>query len=191
MTMLNIENPASHVEALNAAFDQTQITFNDRAASLAKFRETHEITFDENGDPFAVYDAKLLPLAESFTRFAFDNRDHVDGRSLPRTSESGARSVVDAKSNYPTVAQRVEFIKTFGDQKWAELPMKAPEPVEEIRYQDQFRSLTLAQKSALIAQHGSDYVSMLPHRPDPNRAAGSFINHELIARQKKICPSRS
>lgn len=183
---MSIETSAANspeVQQLIDAFDKTGISWHDRAATLAAFRAQAEIYQKEDGELYTYYNGKEMPFHEGLVKHAIGNRIEVDARTLPKNT-------VDSKENYQSTAAKVAYIAKHGTDQWASLPRTSVVVPNVVEFQDDFRRLPLAEKARLLNED-PDFLVKLPARPDPNRAGQSYINHKLIERNKKICPSRN
>jgi hypothetical protein len=172
--------------AINQAFDATGVTFHDRAAALAAFKEGREVVF-EDGQPFALYDREFLPLGDALKRFAYDQRQHVDARTLPRTGVGTSRPGIASKADFPTVAEKIAFVNLHGADAWEKLPLTGIGSKEVVTVAD-FRRLPLAEKTRLI-NADPDYLYKLKPSPGLPQPGQARINHEAIERQKAIRPA--
>lgn len=170
------------VQALHDAFDATKITWHDRAATLAAFRAQAEIYKKEDGQLYSYFQGEEMPFHEALVKHAMGNRVEVDARTLPKNT-------VDSKENYVSVRAKVDFIQKHGEDAWSNLPTSSVVIPTVVQFQDDFRKLPLAEKARLLNED-PDYVAKLPARPNPNKVGETYINHELITKQKRICPSR-
>jgi hypothetical protein len=185
--------PGNRADTLNAAFDATSIKFHDRAQTLATFLNNgeREITYDESGQPFAKYDSEILPLADALKRFAYDDKLGLcDRRTLPREGVTPSRPGIASKADFATLREKLDWLAVNGDEAYALLPLTPPVSGEVLTREDYYR-LPRSQKTELAAKHGPDFLSTLPSKQDPNRTAGSYINHQALDRLKKINPSRN
>lgn len=189
---MTIENNIT-ADALNAAFDQTAIKFHSRADALAQFKGDgqREITLADDGQLYAMYDSEILPLADALKRFAYDDQTGVcDRRTLPRGGVSPSRPGIASKADFATVRDKLDWIATNGGDAYERLPLTPPVSGEVLTKQDYYR-LPRAQKAELAAKFGPDYVTTLPSKQDADRPnSQTYINHEALAKLKKICPSR-
>lgn len=173
-------------QKLNAAFDATGIKFNDRAQALASFKEGREIVYDESGEPCTRYDSEYLPLSDALTRFAYDRRDLVDGRTLPRQGAGSARPGTLSKADFTDVKSKVEFIREHGEDAYARLPLTGV-GTSEVKTRQDFMKLPREEK---VRRYAADpeCFNKLPSAPT-DQIKGSFINHAAIAKQQAIRPS--
>jgi hypothetical protein len=170
----------AEARALNEAFDQTGVKFHNRAEALAAFKENREIV-SEDGKLFARYDGELQPLSSCLLKFGWDNRQHVDGRSLPRTGAGLSRPGIDCKQNYKTTREKLDYIAANGADAWEKLPLSGPVS-NELKTQSDWYKLPRAERVRLTALD-PDAFSKLAPAPNP-RPTGAFIDHDAIARHK-------
>jgi hypothetical protein len=170
--------------AIHAEFDKSGVVFADRAAALAKLKLDHPITY-EDGVPVTTFDGRQVPLHKAIQRFAQVHRSDgtigVDKATLPDVPSHG----ITSKSEFSSTAERAQFISKFGFDEFDKLPLNTPPPTREIVYQDDYFRLSQPEKMALIDLHGPYYATSLPRRPT-GQTPGSFINHDLIAKNKAI-----
>lgn len=181
-----IQTNTDHAEALIASFDKTGITFNDRSATLEAITDGREIRYDDAGNPNITYDGQVLPLADALTRFAFDRRDLVDGRTLPKQGAGGGRVGTLSKADLPDYKAKAAFIAENGGDAYERLPLNPPAS-GELKYREDYYALSRSEKVKLIEKHGSDFATTLPRRPS-GQPLGAFIANDKLAELKKIRP---
>jgi len=171
-----IDQPAK----LHEAFEGTGITWNNRAEALADFRQGREIVY-EDGEPQVRYDGEFLHLKDALLRFGYDRRDLIDGRSLPKTGIGTARSGQASKADFETLASKVAYIREFGEDSWAKLPMKAPTGNGEVLTQEDFAALPRAEKVRRI-RLDPDCNAKLPRSAVGRSAQQGITHHEALAK---------
>jgi hypothetical protein len=165
---------------INAAFDETNISFHSRPEALAALRATGaEVTYDDAGVPHCRYDSEYLTLTEALTRLAMDQRSLADGRSLPR-GPSTARPNTLSRAEM-TTREKVDYVNLHGEEAFLKLPSK-PTATSEVRTTDDFRRLTRAEKVRRINEDPLAIYKLAPARTA--RVNGALIDHAAIARQK-------
>lgn len=174
-------------DTLIASFDATNIKFNDRSAALEAITEGREITYDEAGNPSIVYDGQTLPLSDALTRFAFDRRDLVDGRTLPKQGAGGGRVGTLSKADLVDYKAKAAFIAENGGDAYERLPLKPPASTE-LKYREAYYALSRSEKVKLIEKHGANFAATLPKRPT-GQPLGTFIANDKLAELKKIRPN--
>jgi hypothetical protein len=172
---------------LNEAFDKSGIIWHDRAAALAKFREGREIVFEE-GEPHVQFDSEILELSDALKRWAYDIRDPelFDGRSLPRTGVGLARPGIASKSDFPTIAEKVAYIQTHGEDSWARLPLTGIGASGEVKTFEDWKRLPSAEKIRRLNADPSVIQKLTKAGSTAGRSNVAYINHELIAKQQSI-----
>lgn len=169
-------------QKLNEAFDQTGVRFHDRPTALqALTADGREISYDDNGNPSVAYDGEVLPLKDALSRFAFDNRQHVDARTLPREGVGTARPGTLSKADFPTVADRVALIRERGIEFWENLPAQNHD-TKPVETREDFYRLSRAEKVRRIAAD-PDILTKLPSAP---RAASPVTQMEQVAPGTKV-----
>lgn len=174
------------VTKLTEAFTGSGLTFTDKSSALAAFKETHIITVGDDGGLETVYSGVRQPLRLALAAWGRtgEGEAHTDRRSLPKDEKNpgGIRCKTDLKTN----KERAEYIARFGGAAYEKLPSNY-QPVEETKFRDQYYRLSLSQKTELARQGVT--ANDFPIRPT-GQIAGSFINHDLIAKEKKIRPNQ-
>jgi len=169
-------------DAIAKAIADTNIKYTVTPAELlAKFGR--EVQFDDEGNPHALYDREVLPLADALTRFAADEDGICDRRTLPRSPGGGRRGVA-SREDLPDAKAKAAYIAEYGLAAFEALPTKA-QPSGELKYQDDFRRLPVAEKSRLIAKHGLKFIESLPARPS-DQPFGGYINRDALDKHVKI-----
>ena len=117
-------NVGAEGKALTAAFDATNISFHNRAETLAALRATGaEVAYDDAGTPHCRYDSEYLTLTEALVRLALDQRSLADGRSLPRGASTARPNTLSRAEM--TIAEKVAYVNTHGEEAFLKLPSKA------------------------------------------------------------------
>ena len=176
---------ASEAQRIHSSFDQTGISFHDRADALAAFGRP--VTFnDHTGDPEAFYDGQDLPLSECLKRFAYDRQDLVDRRTLPREGMGTTRAAQLSKSSFSTTAEKTAYIREHGVDAWESLPLKPPVSTE-VRTKQDFWKLPVEEKSRRIREN-PNYVETLPNAPPQVQTGFAKVNYDLLEKQRKLRP---
>jgi len=170
-------------QKLNEAFDQTGVKFHDRAATLqAITADGREVAYDADGTVRIHYDGEQLSLKDALTRFAYDNRQHVDARTLPKEGAGTARPGTLAKSDM-TLAQKTAYINQHGAEAFSKIPSKNFDTQPVVSRQDWMR-LSRAEKVRRLGADPDAFIK-LPNATS-DQLKGSFINHTALEREKKI-----
>lgn len=177
---------------INAAFDATGVRFNDRSTALQSLlADGREITYAEDCSASVAYDGETLPLEEALSRFAFDNRQHVDARTLPREGVGTARPGILSKADFPDIQSRVKFIQENGARAWENLPYQNFDS-KPVTTRDDWYKLSRQERVRRIEQGGINAFTKLPAAPkvDPvsrmESVAGAKINRQLLDKERKI-----
>jgi len=172
-------------EKLNEAFDKSTLTFKDRAATLASFKQNRDIVIDdEDGQLYSRYDGEVLPLDEALLRFGLDNRPLIDGRSAPR-SGAGGRNLELTKSEI-TTREKVAFIAQHGADAFEKLPSH-PVASSEVKTKQDWMKLPLAEKVRRTKENPNAFAEL----PNANagKVPGLFVDKDKIAKQQAIRPA--
>lgn len=173
-------------KALNTAFDATGITFHNRAESLAAFKESREIVYDDDG-----YDSEPLLLADALARFAYDNRQYVDARTLPREGVGASRPGTLSKSDLD-LKGKLEFIKTHGGAAYEALPLKS-QPTREVKTREDWYRLPRAERVRLTGKDPdflANYPPLLLTRfADPSSTTNASPARRPFEDAKQDCPA--
>ena len=169
------------VEKLTASFAASGLTFPDKAATLATFKENHTIIVNDDGGLETIYSGVRQPLHLAWGQWGRSGagEEFTDRRSLPKDEQNSGG--VRSKSDLPDNKSRVDYINRFGGDAYERLST-THRPIEETKYRDEYYKLSREQKSALIKQ-GVD-ASSFPPRPDPDQIAGGKINRAGLEREK-------
>ena len=176
--------------AINTAFDSAGITFNSsRADTLKAFGR--DITFDESGKPYALYDGEISELSHALQCYAFDHRDICDGRTLPRSGAGKARPGVESKADFKSAAEKAKYIEDRGIEAWERLPLTNAASKETLTKSDWYKLPTSEKIRRLDAD--PDAFTKLPNTPAEltgGMVNGSRINHSALDKQRAIRPTR-
>ena len=176
--------------AINTAFDTAGITFNSsRAETLKAFGR--DVTFDQTGKPYALYDSEIVPLSDALQRFAFDNRNVCDGRTLPRSGAGKSRLGVESKSDFKSAGEKAKYIEDRGIEAWERLPLTNAASKEILTKNDWYR-LPVSEKIRRI-DADPEAFNNLPNTPAEltgGMIRGSRINHSALDKQRQIRPNR-
>lgn len=174
---------------INLAFDQTRITFHNRAEALAALKDGgREIIAGEDDKLYVTYDGECIELSDALTRHAIDNRDLCDRRTLPRNGAVG-RPGTASKADYTTAADKAKFIAENGIEQWEKLPLKPPVTGETLTKQSWYK-LPRAEKVRRLAAD-PDAFNKLPAGDPTIKGAlvnRSYTNREALAKQASIRP---
>ncbi|WP_348267910.1 hypothetical protein [Edaphobacter sp. DSM 109919] len=163
-------------EKLNEAFDKSTLTFHDRAAALATFKQDRDIVANpEDGQLYAKYDAEVLPLDECFLRFGLHNRQLIDGRSAPRT----------VTKDQMTTREKISYITTHGADAFEKLATK-PVETNEVKTRQDFMKLPLSEKTRRYKENPNAFVE-LPNAVSDQPHKG-YVNHKALDKIKAIRP---
>ncbi len=184
----NSGTPQDPAAILQAAFIQTGVTWHDRVAALAAYKENHEILIDSKGEASTFYDGVEVPLAEGLSRFARDEKQHVDARTLPRKGSGLDRPNLESKADYPDLKSKAAVIRDRGFDYWQSLPAVSVE-TSELKTKADWYNLSLRSKVELTEKDPNLFRN-LPNGPTSGSLTGSaIINHEALAKQKAIRPN--
>jgi hypothetical protein len=168
---------------LNKAFDITGLIWNDRAKALAAFKETGtEITYDdgEEGEARAGYDGERnILLSEALKRFAYDKREHIDGRSLPRAGVGAARPGTASKADFTTIKEKVDFINLHGGETYERLVTHTPMQSSAVVTQRDFDLLPRSEKVRRISEDETCRAK-LPRGVAPTPNEGKRTQKEIM-----------
>ncbi|HMH15190.1 MAG TPA: hypothetical protein VK578_18960 [Edaphobacter sp.] len=173
------------VTKLTAAFEESGLTF-DRAAALAALRADHHIYTDDEGNLVLNYEGSTQKLSGVLSQWGRTGAgsDYVDGRSLRQDEKNPGG--VRAKSDLVDAKAKSAYISKHGLTAYEKLALTYT-PAEEVRFKDEYSKLTVAQKSALAAKGTT--ITAFPTRPT-DQIRGSFIAHDLLAKQRAINPNK-
>lgn len=160
---------------INAQFDATNIKFHDRAAALAVLKaDGREVIFTEDGTASIHYDGEVLPMKDALTRLAFDRRELVDGRTLPKEGAGTARPGTLSKADFPDVQSRVKFIREHGVEAWERL-QTVNHDSKPVEYREDFHKLSPASQTAQL--HEFPLIQSIGNRSE--LLADQLVQHIL------------
>ena len=171
--------------ALNESFDATGISFHSRPEALSAFREGREVTYTD-GVAHSVYDGVQMTLSDCLSRFAFDRKELVDGRTLPREGVGTSRPGIASRADLKTVSDRVAYVNAFGAEAFEKLPLQTVDSTE-LRTFDDWMKLPLAEKVKLT-QLDNDIVSKLARTPS-SRPNGVWSKPGVLDELKRKNPN--
>jgi hypothetical protein len=177
---------------LNAQFDATNIKFHDRAAAIASLTaDGREVIYPEDGSAQVHYDGERLGLREALTRLAFDQRDLVDGRTLPREGAGTARPGTLSKSDM-TMQEKLEYIKTNGADAYARIPSQNHDS-KPLETQADWYKLSRKERVRRTAADPQVFTKLPPAPREASPvtkleqiAPGTKINRSALEREKAI-----
>jgi hypothetical protein len=179
--MINAKN-------LNQAFDDSKITYLNRADALGAFKVEHEISEDENGVLTTTYDGVTASLSDALVKFGLDRRELVDGRSLPRDGVVGRPVPLTSRADLKTIKGKSEYITSFGLAAYEALP-RFSEPTSELKTREQWKLLSSKEKSRLIGLDPNVFAK-LSSTPNPDRAGKAYTNTAALAKLASIRPGK-
>jgi hypothetical protein len=164
-------------------FDATGVRFHDRATTLAELKKDgREITFDADGTPSVTYDSEPLQLKDALLRFAYDRRDLVDGRTLPREGVGSTRPGTLSKADM-TLPEKLAFIRDRGADAFAKLPSQNFD-TKPLMYREDFYKLSRTEKVRRIALD-PDIISKLPSAPKVDAMAAALEREKATRPNQK------
>jgi hypothetical protein len=167
---------------LNSSFDASGIKFHDRSTTLQTLTTDREISYAEDGTASIHYDGEILPLEAALKRFAYDNRAHVDGRTLPKEGVGTARPGTLSKAAM-TLQEKIAFIKEHGADAFSRIASKSYDTQPVDTRQDWMR-LSRTEKVRRLAAD-PDAFTKLPNATS-DQPKGGYINHAALEREKAI-----
>jgi hypothetical protein len=179
--------------ALNKSFDESGISFKDRASALASFKANHHITVAEDGQLMTSFNGVRQSLASALGLYGrtSEGEEYTDRRSLPKSEQhaGGVRS----RAELTTVAEKNAFISRFGIEKFESLPSRYM-PESEVKTKQDFYKLTVSQKSALIRQN-PNILSELPSQAEADIHGmtvipGGRVNRPALAKDRATRPNQ-
>ena len=140
-------------KAVEQIFESSPVKFKVSNADVLKTIGT--IRFDADGVPIA----NGVQLSVALENVGMVNPQMVAGTwQEHHRPESQIRSKADLK----TVADKVEYIKQFGEMQFARLPQTAPVELDETKLTfEQYRSLPVSVKTKLVEKYGYDFSAKL------------------------------
>jgi hypothetical protein len=145
--------------AVKDAFEQSPIKFYEDAMIENFARLEFDLRVDD-GVATGLLNGKRVPLLAVLEQIARDKPYLADGRTTKhlRTDEPPAKAKSDLSR-----AEKIAFIEKFGLDAWEKLPMQSVQ-TKEIRTMQDFSSLPIPMKTALLAKHGLAWLEGLPRR---------------------------
>jgi hypothetical protein len=177
-------------QILNAQFDATNIKFRDRSTALqALLAGGCEVIYTEDGSAQVHYDGERLGLRDALTRLAFDQRDLVDGRTLPREGTTGRQGTL-SKADM-TLQEKIAYVRDHGADAFARIP-SVNFDTKPVTTREDFYRLSRAEKVRRIAAD-PNILAKLPSAPKVSVveqletvAPGVRINRAGLEKQKAI-----
>jgi hypothetical protein len=144
-------------QAVREAFREAGVRFHPSQSDVIKLLG-QEVEFD--GENVTV-DGK--PLDEALRAFALANETLVDGRSIRalKDRQEAANPTPKSKADFKSVAERTAFIEREGLAKWESLPNRPLVTLRGVPSREQWKHMTVSQKTACVNQHGNSIVSRI------------------------------